>query len=474
MVLKKSSIFTIFIFLIFCSILLILNGPLNQTISTPDSISYRYVDSREQISPYLGNYDLQILSKIDFLGNALRPWPFNLVLNLIDSDRLTSIFFIILAAFSWTLLYQSILKLFHTNLFLKILCTFVVFFFLISPQIYTWNDFILSESFVSSLSLIFLSIFIHLYIESIELKLSKFRVYQLSVLLVLYLILAVSRPSLGISLSILILSLILRFSRNNSSIKYLLGAFVLITQVYVGFVTNNSSNQWERILGTSISGTTFSHLSDLRDQKSQNFVNYVRERGAPDCLVNNDLENTYPWFFSRTYAANCPSGIKWLEKDFPKTYIFYLFSGSNFRESVLNQFFISLQGDDYFKYYSEQKSINLLTPLNDFVWNKSNLYFTIKFIFVTFFALLLALFRFIKSTSSKRLFSTNSIFILVSISGLINVLLTRILMPDDYGRLGYPGSIYFNLFSLILIFSIFDKLILRPVLKLFNISFMKV
>ena len=118
--------------------------------------------------------------------------------------------------------------------------------------------------------------------------------------------------------------------------------------------------------------------------------------------------------------------------------------------------------------------VNLLTPLNDFVWNKTNLYFTIKFIFVTFFALLLALFRFIKSTSSKRLFSTNSIFILVSISGLINVLLTRILMPDDYGRLGYPGSIYFNLFSLILIFSTFDNLILRPVLKLFNISFMKV
>jgi hypothetical protein len=454
--------------------LLILNGPLNQTISTPDSISYRYIDSTVEISPYLGNYDLQILSKIDFWGNALRPWPFNLVLNLIGSDRLTSIFFIILAAFSWTLLYQSILKLFHTNLFLKILCTFAVFFFLISPQIYTWNDFILSESFVSSLSLIFLSIFIHLYIEPIGLKLSKFRVYQLSVLLVLYLILAVSRPTLGISLSILILSLILRFSRNISSMKYLLGAFVLITQVYVGFVTNNSSNQWERVLGTSISGTTFSHLSDLRDQKSQNFVNYVRERGAPDCLVNNDLKNTYPWFFSRTYATNCPSGIKWLEKDFPKTYIFYLFSDSNFRELVLNQFFISLQGDDYFKYYSEQKSINLLTPLNDFVWNKTNLYFTIKFIFVTFFALLLALFRFIRSTSSKRLFSANSIFILFSITGLINVLLTRILMPDDYGRLGYPGSIYFNLFSLILIFSTLDKLVLRPVSKLLNFSFVKV
>ena len=475
MTFRKSNFIFMFIFLLFCSILIILNSPISQTISTPDSISYRYVNSSEQINPYLGNYDLQILSRIDFLGNALRPWPFNLILHLIGTDRLISAFFIILTALSWTFLCYSLLKFLDTTWYLKILWVLIFIFFLTSPQIYTWNDFILSESFVNSLSLIFIAIFILIYMRLTKLTKSRIINFQLLLLCLLYLILAVSRPTLGISLTILMFILILKFYRNKSNIKYLVGTFILITQMYVGLISYNSSNYWERVLGTPISGTTFSHLSDMRNQNSQKFINYALERGAPNCLINYDFENSYPWDFSRTYATNCISGIKWLNSDFPRIYSNYLASGTNFNDLILNELSVSFQGDDYFKYYSEHKSFKPLILVNNFIWNNVNFYFTLKIFSVFLFTLLLIFSIKCKSKYFNRLIPVNSIIVIFSIIGLLNVILTRILMPDDFGRLGYPGSIYFNLFSLILIVNTLDKLILNPAWNyLLNVSFVKV
>ncbi|MFZ9360910.1 MAG: hypothetical protein ACO249_06240, partial [Candidatus Nanopelagicales bacterium] len=85
--------------------------------------------------------------------------------------------------------------------------------------------------------------------------------------------------------------------------------------------------------------------------------------------------------------------------------------------------------------------------LNYFFWNELDYIFYSKMLF-------LALFIFTFTIRKSFLNPTNvtqiNFFLTILIFCFIHVSITQIFMPDDYGRLGYPSSILFNLILLYL------------------------
>ena len=406
-----------------------LNWPLNQTISTPDSISYRPGLPGPQTFPYEGSVSLSKLSEISLLGDSLRPWTINFIFQLFTNDFQILVFHIILASFAWTFLFFTLIKLsfLKVNIFLS---TSLIFLFSLTPFVYSWEKFVLSESIVNSAFIIFVGLLIN--------KLNyRYEFLNRIFLNCTWLFLLITRPIFAIFLIPLLF-----FNINFRNIKKMFQqtTICVISLFYVFMINQNSSNKWLEYMGTPREGLTFSHFASPNFPKSQDFVTFAKLNSAPECLFSSENQNDSPWFTARDYKVNCKSGVEWIESNFLSSYVYFLLSPKNLYHFVISNTLDVMKGVDFRVFYPffSEKNLPLFTFLNSIFWihNVAQLLFYITvslFLFASFYI-----------KGSRFL-----IFILIYFFSIIGSLAQISLMPTDYGRLGLPGSIIFNLFSLL-------------------------
>lgn len=419
--------------------------PLDKSVSTPDSITYRYSATSDQIEPYLGNYNIQTLSSISLIGESVRPWPFNLINKVLNNDTSLIIFSIILSSLAITLILACVLKFENISKLSKIYFVITTFLFFYSFKYYLWNKLILTEAFVNSLTLIFIGLMIILYTSQRKVNTSKKYLILEFITFIAFSLVTIQRPIVGFSLFITFYFLLFK----KISFKKLIYFSSLILFIYVGLLNKNISLEWKDKIGTNIQGTTLSHLSDLNNPKAIDFVQFMKQKNIPGCLINEKSKEINAWQFSRTFKNNCPDGLIWLENDFYKSYFSYLLNNGNIFHYTTSKLSQSLSGSDYSNFYSFDLLNRSIIPkyLNYFFWNELDYIFYSKMLF-------LALFIFTFTIRKSFLNPTNvtqiNFFLTILIFCFIHVSITQIFMPDDYGRLGYPSSILFNLILLYL------------------------
>ena len=418
-----------------------LNWPLNQTISTPDSISYRPGLPGPQTFPYEGSVSLSKLSEISLLGDSLRPWTINFIFQLFTNDLQILIFHIIFASFAWTFLFFTLIKLSlpKVNIFLS---TSLIFLFSLTPFVYSWEKFVLSESTVNSVFIIFVGLLINKVNYHYELLNRIF-------INCTWLFLLITRPIFAIFL-IPLLFFNINFRNINKMLQQT--TICVISLLYVFMINQNSSNKWLEYMGTPREGLTFSHFASPNFSKSQDFVTFAKLNSAPECLYKSDYQNDSPWFTARNYNFNCKNGVEWIESSFLPNYVKFLLSPKNLYNFVFTNTLETMKGVDFRNFYPffSEKNLLFFSLLNSIFWvdNASQLIFYV----------VISLFLFINFYINRNRFL---ILILINFFSVIGSLAQISLMPNDYGRLGLPGSIIFNLFSLLflvnLIAYIFSK-----------------
>jgi hypothetical protein len=414
-----------------------LNWPISSPISTPDSISYRPSAPGPQTFPYEGKVALESLSKIDFFGHSLRPWPVNFYLQILPSDQVITVFNILIGALAWTFLTFSISKLFHSNLY-RIIAASLVFIFSLTVYVYNWDKFILSEPIVNSFFVFFIALLIN--------KLSRNTSFTFDYFIItLWLIISISRPVFGLILTPLLFIGEIKYGRR----LYFKIILVAILCFYVIQINQNSSEKWLDLMGTSREGLSFSHLSSQEFKNRDTFVSFAKDSGAPDCLFI-PVENSGPWNWARSYKDNCPKGVTWLQNEFASKYFYFILDPQVFNKFVLEKSSLTMSGIDFRIYYPYQpfkvSEINNLITLT--LWANSYPFFILKLII--FFAF------FIYALFAPRKVLNFGLFSIVTLSFIGSILQTA-LMPTDYERLGLPGSFIFNLFPIVFTLLIFEN-----------------
>jgi hypothetical protein len=193
-------------------------------------------------------------------------------------------------------------------------------------------------------------------------------------------------------------------------------------------------------MGTPREGLTFSHFVSPNFSKSQDFVTFAKLNSAPECLYNSAKQNNSPWFTARDYNFNCKSGVEWIDSNFLSSYINFLLSPKNLYNFVISNTLDVMKGVDFRIFYPffSEKNLLFFTFLNSIFWVQS--------LAQLLFYVIISLFLFVNFYLKRNRFL---IFILIYFLSIIGSLAQISLMPTDYGRLGLPGSIIFNLFSLL-------------------------
>lgn len=410
-----------------------LNWPFTESISTPDSVTYRPSSPGPQTFPYEGATPLEKLSEVSFVGNSIRPWTINLIYKILQND-----FFIILAqnlfsAFAWTYLAYTLFKILE-NKFQKIAAIFVVLGFSLTDFIYSWDKFILSESLINSF-------FILLFSLILNANNNNYRRQILIYLLSLYIF--ISRPLFGIF--ILAYVIILLLNKKYKIIKLLI---FLLSILYVLNLNLNISETWKSYLGTTRDGMSFSYILNYDNLHGKQFIDYIKTKNAPNCLTS--FQNT-PWVTARSYESNCPEGLKWLSQNFISVYVQYLSSPANFftySKDLFQGAFTGLDLRNYYPFY-EFKKLFFTSFFTFLFWN-------LDILIITFYFILYTLFIFLsdKNRVSIILITFYPTVYLASLAQLF-------FMPDEFGRLALPGSIFLNLIPWIYLLILSNKLLLK-------------
>jgi hypothetical protein len=406
---------------------LFVNGPLPNAISTPDSVSYRPSLPGPQTFPYEGQVPLAQLSAIDFLGNSLRPWLINIIMQSLRNDSVIVYFNIFFGSLSWTILLFSIMKLFNSNFF-RILAASLVYVFSLTIYVFSWDRFILSEPIVNSLFITFVALLINRSRLSVT-EGTDFLIY------IFWTGISISRPVLGLLLTPLIFINEPRVTRK-LLFKMLL---VSLTCLYLFAINKNSSDKWLEIMGTPREGLSFAYLVYKDFSYQEEFISFAVRNDAPSCLFPAQNFDSDPWYLARTYKENCPIGVTWLQEQFGSKYLRFALEPSHLQTFVFGKSSITMSGVDYRKYYPY--FVNRSIPLNNLTtsmfWKNDLSIFLLKIFLYIFFVI----FNFFidRRKSIKVLFG----ILILSFIGSIS---QTTLMPVDYQRLGLPGSFIFNLF----------------------------
>ncbi len=429
---------------------ILLNRPLTAAISTPDSVTYRESGPGPQTFPYEGAVPLDALSDISFAGHSIRPWPINLIYSFLGSDFLIITFQSLFAAFAWSYFILALIPLISRG-GLKIILLILVFAFSLTEYVYSWEKFILSESLINSVFILFSARMI-----SSRLRIDSNLNFLINFFLFLFLFL--SRPIFGIWLVFL-------FILGNKSFKVLLPrvTLLLLSITYVFIVNSNSSQKWQEYLGSSREGISFAYIRNFGVPSSTKYNNLISKLGAPECLVTiQDKENS-PWEIARKYDSVCPEGLIWLDKNFSKSYLLHIIEPANFLERGLVQTPNVLAGADYRIYFPFYQFVenNPIKSMTRFFWHGSYTSFILKvFISVSIF---IAWFWKREWINWSYLF----FLLILSVGGSVS---QGLLMPSEFGRIGYPGSILFNLAPWLVLIFFLDNYFHKYKLKRFKLN----
>ena len=416
---------------------ILLNRPLTEAISTPDSVTYKESGPGPQTFPYEGTVPLDALSDISFAGNSIRPWPINLIYSFLGSDFLIITFQTLFAAFAWSYFILALIPLISRG-GLRIVFLILVFAFSLTEYVYSWEKFILSESLINSVFILFSA-----RIISSRLRIDSNLNFLVNFFLFLFIFL--SRPIFGIWLTFLLIL-------GNKSFKVLLPRVILIllSITYVFIVNSNSSQKWQEYLGSSREGISFAYIRNFSVPASTKYDNLISKLGAPDCLLNPKNKENSPWEIARKYNSVCPEGLIWLDKNFSKSYLLHLIEPSNFFERGLVQTPNVLAGEDLRIYYPFYQfvAISQIKSITHFFWHSNYISFILK--------VLLSVSIFIAWLWKSEWVNWSYLFFLLilSVGGSVS---QGLLMPSEFGRVGYPGSILFNLVPWLILIFFLDK-----------------
>jgi hypothetical protein len=205
-------------------------------------------------------------------------------------------------------------------------------------------------------------------------------------------------------------------------------------------------------MGTPREGLTFSHFASPNFSKSKDFVTFAKLNSAPECLYNGENQNDSPWFTARDYNSNCKSGVEWIESSFLLSYVDFLLSPKNLYNFVISNTLDVMKGVDFRIFYPffSEKNLLFFTFLNSIFWVQS--------LTQLLFYVIISLFLFVNFYLKRNSFL---IFVLIYFFSIFGSLAQISLMPSDYGRLGLPGSIIFNLFSLLFLVNLIAHIVSR-------------
>jgi len=403
------------------------NWPLSSAISTPDSISYRPSLPGPQTFPYEGFVTLPQLSAIDLLGNSLRPWLINAIMQSLRSDYVIMCFNIFFGSLAWTLLILSIAKLFQTKLF-KLLASTTIFVFSLTVYVYSWDKFILSEPIVNNFFIIFVSLV--LYRSQMTVSFSAD-----ALIYTFWAAISISRPVIG-----LLLTPFLFINERSFNRKLLYKLLLVLTMcLYVFVINKNSSDKWLEFMGTPREGLSFAHLSSSEFAYRDDFISFAERNEAPLCLFSNQNSDLSPWFLARTYKTSCPTGVTWLKEEFGSKFLGFVIEPSNLQTFVFGKSSLAMSGVDFRGFYPYEiyRSIPMNNSLTSLLWKNDRALYLFKFIFYILFILSYIFIN--KTRSSKAMIG-------ILILSFLGSIMQTTIMPLDYQRLGLPGSFIFNLF----------------------------
>jgi hypothetical protein len=403
------------------------NWPLSSAISTPDSISYRPSLPGPQTFPYEGFVPLPQLSAIDLLGNSLRPWLINAIMQSLRSDYVIMCFNIFFGSLAWTLLILSIAKLFQTKLF-KLLASTTIFVFSLTVYVYSWDKFILSEPIVNNFFIIFVSLV--LYRSQMTVSFSAD-----ALIYTFWAAISISRPVIG-----LLLTPLLFINERSFNRKLLYKLLLVLTMcLYVFVINKNSSDKWLEFMGTPREGLSFAHLSSSEFAYRDDFISFAERNEAPLCLFSNQNSDLSPWFLARTYKTSCPTGVTWLKEEFGSKFLGFVIEPSNLQTFVFGKSSLAMSGVDFRGFYPYEiyRSIPMNNSITSLLWKNDRALYLFKFIF---YILVILSYIFINKTRSSKA------MIGILILSFLGSIMQTTIMPLDYQRLGLPGSFIFNLF----------------------------
>ena len=438
----------LFVLILFSNLALrtFVNWPLSSAISTPDSISYRPSLPGPQTFPYEGFVPLPQLSAIDLLGNSLRPWLINAIMQSLRSDYVIVYFNIFFGSLAWTLLILSIAKLFQTELF-RLLASTTIFVFSLTVYVYSWDKFILSEPIVNNFFIIFVSLV--LYRSQMTVSFSAD-----ALIYTFWAAISISRPVIGI-----VLTPLLFINERSFNRKLLYNLLLVLTMcLYVFVINKNSSDKWLEFMGTPREGLSFAHLSSSEFAYRDDFISFAERNEAPLCLFSNQNSDLSPWFLARTYKSSCPTGVTWLKEEFGSKFLGFVIEPSNLQTFVFGKSSLAMSGVDFRSFYPYEtyRSIPMNNSITSLLWKNDRSLYLFKFIFYILFILSYIFIN--KTRSSKAMIG-------ILILSFLGSIMQTTIMPLDYQRLGLPGSFIFNLFL-----PIFILLFLETRLKSIRLS----
>ena len=438
----------LFVLILFSNLALrtFVNWPLSSAISTPDSISYRPSLPGPQTFPYEGFVPLPQLSAIDLLGNSLRPWLINAIMQSLRSDYVIVYFNIFFGSLAWTLLILSIAKLFQTKLF-RLLASTTIFVFSLTVYVYSWDKFILSEPIVNNFFIIFVSLVVYRSQMTVSFSAD-------ALIYTFWAAISISRPVIGI-----VLTPLLFINERSFNRKLLYKLLLVLTMcLYVFVINKNSSDKWLEFMGTPREGLSFAHLSSSEFAYRDDFISFAERNEAPLCLFSNQNSDLSPWFLARTYKTSCPTGVTWLKEEFGSKFLGFVIEPSNLQTFVFGKSSLAMSGVDFRSFYPYEtyRSIPMNNSITSLLWKNDRSLYLFKFIFYILFILSYIFIN--KTRSSKAMIG-------ILILSFLGSIMQTTIMPLDYQRLGLPGSFIFNLFL-----PIFILLFLETRLKSIRLS----
>ena len=403
----------------------------SKPVTYPDSANY--IIAGEPISVPINDGKVwtgETSGTLSFLGNSNRSWPNVLFYSFVSSNNERIFLQTFLYILSFSILTLVIGFLTNRKSWRSNIVHFLNLILFLSPQVFQWNNIILSESLVISLIIMDISFFI-LYLFRPK------NVYILSLVLFLTTIITIIKLNFIFVLLFTCTILLTILWKINKSLKklFMLGIICLFCIFYAITVNKNINDNWG--VGTSPSRNTMNFFFITAEGPNTPFGSFLRDKiplEAPSCLKDNWADDTQPFVHAGRMINICPTGVQWVNENFVSWYTKILVSNPTYALK-------------YFKHYLPLVNSSALYYSNTYIFIPEtfvHLYFvdthvTHGFIVSSVIALFLLL-----SISMRLLSRSNSvrfdvIFAIFGIVSFITMTSTMLLMTAEVQRIVIPS-----------------------------------
>lgn len=403
----------------------------SQPITYPDSPTY--IVAGEPISVEINGGDAwtgETTGTLSFLGNSIRSWPNVLFYSLVSNNYERIILQTFLYILSFTILTLIIGFLYSNNTLRSNTIHFLNLILFLSPQVFQWNNLILSESLTISLIILDVS-FLILFLAQ-----PKNIFIFMSVLFLSTIIAIIKLNFVFVLFSVIIILLIFLWNNNVTFSKLLILSTICLFSLFcVIGINKNINDNWG--VGDRPSRNTMNFFFITAEGPGTPFGIFLREKlplGVPTCLKDNWADDTQPYVHAGRMIDICPTGVRWVNENFIYWYAKLVISNP-------------IYAFKYFKHYLPLINSSALYYTNTYVFvphSLVHLYFVDTHVTHGFIVSpLIALFILLSVTISflfRRFYkSFDLIFAILGIVAFLTMLSTMLLMTAEVQRIVIPS-----------------------------------